>query len=180
MHLFVTQFLKDLFWFTSPWADTSKETAGEYTYTEVRDARSGAFLYNKDHIPTGAISTFLMLAFAPLIVGEVALWLLINPVIAWFGLREIPFGSGVPALLTASIGVGLSWYLAKVAYRVGIRFTGKTVNSAAPRTLGDMLTPGEFSLFFVSRVPAFVIAPWLCLAIIVLVIYWLLSSLFGG
>ena len=46
MHLFVTQFLNDLFWFTSHWADTSKETAGEYSYTEVRDARSGAFLYN--------------------------------------------------------------------------------------------------------------------------------------
>ena len=60
MHLFVTQqFLKDLFWFTSHWADTSKETAGQYTYTEVRDARSGAFLYNKDHTPTGAITTFL-------------------------------------------------------------------------------------------------------------------------
>lgn len=56
MHLFVTQFLKDLLWFTSHWADTSKETAGQYTYTEVRDARSGAFLYNKDHTPTGAIA----------------------------------------------------------------------------------------------------------------------------
>ena len=69
MHLFVTQFLKDLFWFTSSWADTSKETAGEYSYTEVRDAQSGAFLYNKDHTPTGAIATFLVLAFAPLIFG---------------------------------------------------------------------------------------------------------------
>ena len=180
MHLFVTEFLKHLFWFTSSWADTSKETAGDYTYTEVRDARSGAFLYNKDHTPTGAITTLLMLAFAPFIVGEVARWLLINPVIVSFGFREIPFGSGVPALLTASIGVGLFWYLAKVAYWVGIRFTGKTVDSAQPRTLGEMLTPDQFSLFLVSRVPAFVIAPWVCLAIIVLVIYWLLSSLFGG
>lgn len=180
MHLFVTQFLKDLLWFTSSWADSSKETAGDYTYTEVRDARSGAFLYNKDHTPTGAITTFLMLAFAPLIVGEVARWLLINPVIVWFGFREIPFGSGVPALLTASIGIGLFWYLARISYWAGIRFTGKTADSAQPRTLGEMLTPDQFSLFFVSRVPAFVLAPWLCLAIIVLVIYWVFSSLFGG
>ena len=121
-----------------------------------------------------------MLVFAPLIVGEVALWLLINPVIAWFGFREIPFGSGVPALLTASIGVGLVWYLAKVVYWVGIRFTGKSADSAQYRTLGEMLTPDPFSLFLVSRVPAFVIAPWLCLAIIVLVIYWVLSFLLGG
>ena len=56
MHLFLTQFLKDLFWFTSSWADTSKETAGDYTYTEVRDARSGAFLYNKDHTQTSGQS----------------------------------------------------------------------------------------------------------------------------
>ena len=180
MHLFVTQFLKDLLWFTSHWADTSKETAGQYTYTEVRDARSGAFLYNKDHTPTGAIATFLMLAFAPFAIGEVARWLLINPVIASFGFPEIPFGSGVPALLTASIGVGLFWYLAKITYQVGVRFTGKTEDSAAPRTLGEMLTPDPLSLFLVSRVPAFVIAPWLCLAIIVLVIYWVLSSLLGG
>ena len=178
MHLFITQFLKDLLWFTSSWADTSKETAGEYSYTEVRDARSGAFLYNKDHMPTGAISTVVMLAVAPFLVGEVARWLLINPVLASLGFREIPFGSGVPALLTASIGIGLSWYLAKVVYWVGIRFTGKTVDSAQPRTLGEMLAPDDFSLLLVSRVPAFVIAPWLCLAIIVLVIYWLLSSLF--
>ena len=180
MHLFLTQFLKDLFWFTSSWADTSKETAGDYTYTEVRDARGGAFLYNKDHTPTGAITTFLMLAFAPLAIGEIARWLLINPVIASFGFREIPFGSGVPTLLTASIGGGLFWYLAKIAYQVGVRFTGKTVGSAAPRTLGEMLTPDPFSLFLVSRVPAFVIAPWLCLAIVVLVVYWVLSSLLGG
>ena len=180
MHLFITQFLKDLFWFTSSWADTSKETSGEYSYTEVRDARSGAFLYNKDHMPTGAIATVVMLALVPLVGGEVALWLLINPVLVSLGFREIPFGSGVPALLTASIGIGLSWYLAKIAYWVGIRFTGRTMDSAQPRTVGEILTPDEFSLFLVSRVPAFVIAPWLCLAIIVLVIYWLLSSLFGG
>ena len=111
-----------------------------------------------------------MLAFAPFAIGEVARWLLINPVIASFGFPEIPFGSGVPALLTASIGVGLFWYLAKITYQVGVRFTGKTVGSAEPRTLGEMLTPDPFSLFLVSRVPAFVIAPWLCLAIIVLVI----------
>ena len=76
-----------------------------------------------------------MLAFAPLAIGEIARWLLINPVIASFGFREIPFGSGVPTLLTASIGGGLFWYLAKIAYQVGVRFTGKTVGSAAPRTL---------------------------------------------
>ena len=180
MHLIVTQFFKDPFWFTSSWADTSKETAGQYSYTEVRDARSGSFLCNKDHTPTGAIATFLVLAFAPLAIGEVALWLLINPVISSFGFREIPFGSGVPALLTASVGIGLFWYLAKIAYQVGVRFSGKTVGSAAPRTLGEMLTPDPFSLFFVSRVPAYVIAPWLCLAIIVLVIYLVLSSLLGG
>ncbi len=180
MHLFVTQFLKDLLWFTSSWADTSKEMAGKYTYTEVRDARSGAHLYNTDHTPTGAITTFLMLAFAPFAIGEVARWLLINPVIALFGFSEIPFGSGVPALLTASIGVGFLWYLAKVAYWIGLGFSGKTVESTAPRTLGEILTPDPFSLFLVSRVPAFVIAPWLCLAIVVLVISWVFSSLFGG
>ena len=175
MYLFVTQFLTDLFWFTSAWAGASKDTAGQYTYTEVRDAQSGAFLYNKDHMPTGVIFTFVMLAFAPFVIGEVALWLLINPMITSIGFRAIPFGSGVPALLTTSIGIGLFWYLAKVAYYVGIGSTDKTVDTAAPRTLGEMLTPDRFSLFFVSRVPAFVIAPWLCLAFIVLVIKWLLS-----
>ena len=59
MRLFLTQFLKDLFWFTSSWADTSKETAGDYTYTEVREVRSGVFLYNKDHTPTGVIGRFV-------------------------------------------------------------------------------------------------------------------------
>ena len=80
-----------------------------------------------------------MLALAPVLVGEVARWLLINPVLASLGFREIPFGSGVPALLTASIGIGLSWYLAKVVYWVGIKFTGKSMDSAQPRTLGEML-----------------------------------------
>ena len=70
MHLFISQFLKDLFWFTPSWADSSKETPGEYSCREVRDARGGAVLYNKGHAPTGATATVVMLALAPLMVGE--------------------------------------------------------------------------------------------------------------
>ena len=179
MHLFLIQFLRDLLWFTSKWADSSEESAGEYTYTEVRDARSGAFLHNKDHLPTGAIGTFIMLAVVPLIVGEAALWLLINPAIVSFGFTEISFGLGVPALLISSIVAGLSWYVLKVVYLVGIRFSERTRHWAQPRSLGELLTPDRFSLFLVSSVPAFVIAPWVMLAIILLVMYWIFSSLFG-
>ena len=180
MHLFLIQFLRDLLWFTSKWADSSQETAGEYSYTEVRDARTGSFLYNKDHTPTGAIGTFIALAVVPLIVGEAALWLLINPVIVSVGYPEISFGMGVPALLIASTVAGLSWYVMKIVYLVGIRFSEKTRDLAQPRSLGELLTPDWFSLVLVSRVPAFVLAPWLCLAVILLVIFWLISSLFGA
>ena len=179
MHLFVTQFLRDLIWFASDWADRSSNSAGDYSYTEVRDANTGAFLYKKDYFPTGAVGTFIVLAIFPLIVGEAALYLVINPAITAFGYLEIPFGAGVPALLMASTAVGLSWYIAKAVFLVGTRFHDKTRAWTRDRTVGELLTPDAFSLLLVSRVPAFVIAPWLCLAVVVLILYAGISLLIG-
>ena len=41
MHLFTAHFLNDLFRFTPSCVDARKETPEEYSYAEVRDARSG-------------------------------------------------------------------------------------------------------------------------------------------
>lgn len=178
MRLFFMQFVEDLLWFVSYWADRSQESAGDYSYTEVRDRRSGSLLRTKDHMPTGAVFTVLMLVFVPLIVGEAALAFLINPVLISIGIREIPFGSGVPSLLITSVGAGLVWYVGRAVYLVGIRPRTKSAGYVRLYTLEQALVPDKISLFLVSRVPAFVLAPWLCLVGIALVLYGIFWMLF--
>ena len=117
---------------------------------------SGRFLYSTEGRRGGAIRQFL----ATLIGAWLLLWLLVylaseflvNPLAARLGHAEMSMQSTGLALLVGSVALGLAWH----AVRSLFLLTEALLSNRQQRSgLYEILTPDGFSLFFVSRLPAF-------------------------